>query len=197
MREPGNDEQELPPDGGEGHGLTRRAVLGSAAAGGVGLAALLQASRASEAAAGALAQVEPPLGAFFSLEVEGATGFFTEVSGLGSETEVIEQKVGDPTQGTIMKVPGQLKWNDIVLKRGVTTGLELYDWRRLQEDSSKAVAKPGSVALLDQEEKELARWNFEAAWPSKLSVGSFKMLSDDVMIVEEFVLVSERIRRVK
>jgi phage tail-like protein len=195
MGQPGNDEQEVLPNKSDGHGVSRRALLGGAAAGGAGLAAaLLQASRANDAAAGALGQVEPPLGSVFQLEVEGVTGFFSEVSGLGSENEVIEQKVA-PSDRTTRKIPGRLKWNDIVLKRGATANLDLYDWRRLQEDSTEAVGKDGSIMMLDGELKEVARWNFEAAWPSKLSAGSHKLLSDDVMVIEEFVLVPERIRR--
>jgi phage tail-like protein len=196
MSEPGNDPEELLSDEPAGHGMSRRMLLGgAAAAGGAGLAAaVLQASRADHAAAGALGQVEPPVGSLFQLEVEGVTGFFTEVSGLGSENEILEQKVS-PGENTVLKAPGRLKWNDIVLKRGVTANLDLYDWRRLQEDSTKAIGKDGSIMMLDNELREVARWNFEAAWPSKLSAGSHKLLSDDVMVIEEFVLVPERIRR--
>ena len=67
---------------------------------------------------------ETPTVFTFQLQVEGATGFFTEVGGLGSENEVIEQKGGD--KSGIRKVPGALKWNDIALKRGVTTNADLY-----------------------------------------------------------------------
>ena len=138
---------------------------------------------------------ETPTVFTFQLQVEGATGFFTEVGGLGSENEVIEQKGGD--KSGIRKVPGALKWNDIALKRGVTTNADLYDWRKLQEDSSKPVGKDGSIVMFDQTFNEVARWDFEQAWPSKYSIGHDKTISDDVIVLEEFVLVPKAIRRVR
>jgi len=191
MSGPGDQERQDRADDQPSGGVSRRALLGSAAAGGLA-AALLQASRASGAAAATSAQVDQLGGALFALEVEGITGFFTEVSGLGSETEVIDQK---PTT----RVPGQLHLSDIVLKRGVTANRDLYDWRKLQEESGvgEVVGKDGAVILFDETQTEVARWNFINAWPSKLTVGNAKLLSDDVIIVEEFVLIPDSYQRVK
>ena len=58
-----------------------------------------------------MASREDPLVAFkFGLEIEGKlTGFFTNANGIGSETEVIEQKVTNPETGEtiINKIPGE------------------------------------------------------------------------------------------
>jgi phage tail-like protein len=135
------------------------------------------------------------VGGVFVLEVEGVTGFFTEVSGLGSETEVIEYKQTED-RSVIQKIPGRLKWNDITLKRGVTTDLDVSKWRKLVEDGDiEAARKDGSIALMGADGSPVAAWSFEAAWPSKISAGHSKLLSDDVMILEELVLVVEQVRR--
>ena len=179
----------------EGYELTRRGLLGGAAAvGGIGLAAaLLQTAGKDEASAATLPQVD--VGGVFVLEVEGVTGFFTEVSGLGSETEVIEYKQTED-RSVIQKIPGRLKWNDITLKRGVTTDLDVSKWRKLVEDGDiEAARKDGSIALMGADGSPVAAWSFEAAWPSKISAGHSKLLSDDVMILEELVLVVEQVRR--
>ena len=60
---------------------------------------------------------EDPLVAFkFGLEIEGKLGgYFTSVSGIGSESEVIDHKIVDDKTGeTIMqKLPGRLSWTDV------------------------------------------------------------------------------------
>lgn len=179
-------------------GVSRRGLLGGAAAGGIGLAAaLLQAARAEEAAAGTLPQAEVPTGLVFALEVEGMTGYFTECSGIGSEHEVVESKVSQD-RSVILKTPGRLKWNDIVLKRGITSNMDLWEWRKMMEDGkSQEARKDGAIVVYDQELAEVARWDFVNAWPSKISAGHSKFLSDDVMILEDLVLIPGAIQRVR
>ncbi|MEM5774195.1 MAG: phage tail protein, partial [Anaerolineaceae bacterium] len=81
-----------------------------------------------------MADREDPLVAFkFGLEIEGKlSGFFTNVTGIGSETEVVEQKITNPETGEtlIRKIPGRLTWTEVSLKRGVTSVLDIWDWRK-------------------------------------------------------------------
>lgn len=140
-----------------------------------------------------------PLVAFnFGLEVMGVImGFFTEVSGIGSETEVVEQKVMGPQGKQIVKkVPGRLKWDDITLKRGITANMDMWKWRQMVEQGKVQEArKNGSIMMYDQEGKEVARWNFEGAWPSKVSGPQPKADSNDIG-VEEMTIVHSFITRV-
>lgn len=143
---------------------------------------------------------EDPLVSFnFGIEVQGQiTGFFTEVSGLGSETEIQEQKLITPTGiEMVRKIPGRLKWGDITLKRGITSNMDLWDWRKMIEDGRVTNArKNGSVVMYDQEGTEKARWEFVNAWPSKISGPTPKADSNDIG-VEEVTLVHEYIVRIK
>ncbi len=142
---------------------------------------------------------ETPLVSFnFGLEIMGkATGFFTEVSGLGSETEVTEHKVIGPNGLQIVKkVPGRLKWENITLKRGITSSLDIWMWRKEVEEGSFETARVnGSIVMYDQTGGEVARWNFENAWPSKVTGPSPKADSNEIG-VEELVIVHEYITRV-
>lgn len=134
----------------------------------------------------------------FGVELSGkATGYFTECSGLGSETEVIEHKVvGENGKEFIRKIPGRLKWGDITLKRGVTTNLDMWEWRQQVVDGDvKGARKNGSIVMYDQDGTEVARWDFEKAWPSKIS-GPTAKSDDNVVSIEEFVLVHEFIKRI-
>ncbi len=141
---------------------------------------------------------DPLIAHHFMLDVGGKiTGYFTEVSGLGSETEVVEQKVvNDKGVEVVLKIPGRLKWGDITLKRGITTNLELWDWRKQVEDGDvKGARTNGSIVMYDQELAEAARWNFLNAWPSKITGPAPKADSNDIG-VEELILVHEYITRV-
>jgi phage tail-like protein len=142
---------------------------------------------------------DPLLGFNFALDVGGAIkGYFTEVGGIGSESEVVEQKVvSEKGVEVVLRIPGRLKWGDITLKRGITSNMDLWDWRQKVEDGKvKDARKNGSVVMFDRELKEAARWNFVNAWPSKISGPSPKADSNEIG-VEELTLVHEHISRVK
>src|SRR4030042_1321055 len=113
------------------------------------------------------ARQDPLVGFNFALEIGGGkiTGYFTEVSGLGSETEIIEQKVvNEKGHEVILKIPGRLKWGDIVLKRGITSNLDMWNWRKQVEDGDvKGARMNGSIVMFDQDLKETARWTFNNA----------------------------------
>jgi|JFJP01.1.fsa_nt_gi phage tail-like protein len=140
-----------------------------------------------------------PLVAFnFGLEIMGVVeGFFTEVAGLGSETEVVEHKVMGPKgQQVVKKVPGRLKWDNITLKRGITANLDIWKWRKqVEQGDVQGARKNGSIMMYDQEGKEVARWNFEGAWPAKVSGPQPKADSNDIGI-EELTIVHAFIERV-
>ncbi len=142
---------------------------------------------------------EDPLVSFhFALDVQGEIkGYFTEVSGLGSETDVIQQAiVNEKGIEVVVKVPGRLKWGDITLKRGITSNLDIWNWRKSVEDGKvKDARRNGSIIMYDQELAEKARWNFLGAWPSKVSGPAPKADSNELGI-EELVLVHEYITRV-
>lgn len=140
-----------------------------------------------------------PLVSFnFAIEVTGViSGYFTECDGLGSESEVIEHKIMGPGgKEAVRKIPGRLKWGDVTLKRGITANLDFWDWRKQVEDGLVDKARrDGSIIMYDQEGTEVARWNFEKGWPSKISGPSVKADSNEIG-VEELVIVHEYISRV-
>jgi phage tail-like protein len=142
---------------------------------------------------------DPLLGFNFALDIGGTIkGYFTEVSGIGSESEIVEQKVvNDKGVEVILRIPGRLKWGDIVLKRGITSSMDLWNWRKDVEDGKvKTARKNGSIVMYDRELKEAARWNFINAWPSKISGPAPKADGNEIG-VEEMTIVHEYITRVK
>jgi phage tail-like protein len=106
-------------------------------------------------------------GCFFALEIpDFFTSAFQEASGIGSETEDQERT------GVVLKVAGRVKWGNITLKRGLTPSLDVWTWRKGVEDGGlREARKSGSIVAYDQSHVEIARWNFENAWPSKVEYG--------------------------
>jgi phage tail-like protein len=133
---------------------------------------------------------DPLLGFNFLLELEGAiAGYFTEVSGIGSEHEIVEHKVVDK-QGheVIRKIPGRLKWGDINLKRGVTSDLQIWKWRdQVVKGDILNARKNISITMLDRSYKPVGVWHFTKAWPSKVDGPTMK--ADDNSYASESVTI--------
>lgn len=142
---------------------------------------------------------DPLVGFHFAVDIQDEVkGFFTECSGLGSEHEVIEHKVvTEKGNEIVMKIPGRLKWQDITLKRGITKNLDLWKWRKAVEDGKVDEARrEGSIIMFDQTLKEVARWNFERAWPTKVTGPQPKSDGNEISL-EEMTITFEKIERVK
>jgi len=142
---------------------------------------------------------DPLVGFHFGVDIQGkVSGFFTECSGLGSEHEVIEHKVvTEGGQEVVMKIPGRLKWENITLKRGITSSMDIWDWRKEVEGGKVNDARrDGSIVMFDQTLKEVARWNFERGWPIKVTGPQPKADSNEIG-VEELQIAHEYIERVK
>ncbi|HEV7395161.1 MAG TPA: phage tail protein [Pyrinomonadaceae bacterium] len=109
-----------------------------------------------------------PYGQFnFLIEIDGVVkGGFSEASGLTTDTNIIEYREGAEQQGTTRKLPGLMKYNNIVLKRGWTKDKSLWSWRKKVIDG-KTQRNSGSIVLLDEARNEALRWNFREGWPSK------------------------------
>ncbi len=133
---------------------------------------------------------------WFGVEFQGAvSGAFQECSGLGSENEVVVQKSSTDGKFIIKKIAGNLKWNDITLKRGITTSMDLWTWRGMVEKGDLASArKNGTITMFSHEGSPIAKWDFVNAWPSKLT-GPTPTAQSDAIAIEEMVIVHEGYQR--
>jgi len=144
-------------------------------------------------------ELKDPLTAYaFGLEIEGKmSGYFTEVSGIGSESEVVEHKVVNEETGEaiIQKIPGRLTWGDVSLKRGVTDNMDVWEWRQQIIEGDLTNARTNcSIIAYGPGFEEVARWSFLKAWPSKIDGPAPKADSSDYLI-EEVTIVHEGMTR--
>lgn len=134
----------------------------------------------------------------YGIDLGGEFGriLFLECSGIVSENEVIEHKVVTPDgREMVQKIPGRTKWENITLKAGLTKTRAIWDWRKLVVDGKVTQARrDGSIVMFDQEGKEIVRYNFERAWPVKVSGPTAKADGNEVAI-EELTITFEHIER--
>jgi len=123
-----------------------------------------------------------PYGQFnFIVEIDGVVqGGFSEASGLGTDTNVIEYREGNEIT-TTRKLPGLMKYNNIVLKRGWTSNKALWEWRKKVLDG-ETERQSGSIVLLDEARNPALRWNFREGWPSKWEGPALNAKTSEVAI---------------
>ena len=146
-----------------------------------------------------MAEKDPLVSAWFGLEFQNKIeGSFRECTGMGSETQVVEHKATDAKGQYVMKkLPGRMKWNDIVLKQGVTDSMAMWKWRELCElGKIDEARKNGSLVMFDVKGTEIARWDFVNAWPSKIT-GPQANATQSSIAIEELTIVHEGVKRVK
>ena len=135
----------------------------------------------------------------FLLEISGITGDsktivggFKTLSGMDSETEVVEFKQGNDK--VVRKKPGRTTYANISLERGFTATDDLWQWRKNIEDGL-IDRRSGSIIILDNDgETEVARYNFYEGWPCKWFVPD--MDSDQSgMAIEKIEIAVEKVER--
>lgn len=92
-------------------------------------------------------------------------GSFSEVSGLEVAQDPIDYRTGSEDI-RVRKIPGLKKFTNITLKRGIIGDLAFWNW--IVEGMNGLVRRTeGSIVLLDENRREVMRWNFKRAWPCK------------------------------
>jgi phage tail-like protein len=143
---------------------------------------------------------DAPVGFHYALDLQGkVVGYFIGCSGMGSEHDIVEHKVvNEKGKEVMIKLPGRLKWENIVMKKGITTDFKIWEWRKQVENGQVAKARcEGSIILYDYSgDKIVARWDFKGAWPSKVTTPEFKADSNEIAL-EELTITHEYIERIQ
>ena len=134
------------------------------------------------------------VGSWFHIKLDnGIEGFFTDASGFGYEVEVVE-KTDTSTDTRTRKRPGTTKYQDITLKRTLSPDKKFWAWAKSIRDGTLEYRTNGALVVSDMSGKELSRWTFTNAWPSKWSASDLDVGSDDLM-TEEVTLAVELLAR--
>ena len=120
---------------------------------------------------------------FFSVEITDVPAMsFKEVSGLNSETEVIEYRNGDSKVFSKAKMPGLKKSGNITLKKGIfVSDQKFWNWyKEIQQNTIKR--RTVTIKLLDQAGTPAMVWEVTNAWPTKITVEGFKSDGNEVAL---------------
>lgn len=124
-----------------------------------------------------------PLPVFhFRVEWGGTNIGFSEVSGLNTETQVIEYRDGSMPDFSTIKMPGMQKYGNITLKRGVAKGdNEFFIWWNTHQ-LNKIERRDLTISLLNESHEPVVVWRVRNAWPVKVDGGSLKATGNEVSI---------------
>jgi phage tail-like protein len=145
---------------------------------------------------------------YLQLELDGSNdfvdGIFMDCKGFKTTQEVIEfaevtpQKWGQgATKGRVKrtKVPGNLKTQNITLRRGLSISKTLWNWFEAVEKGNWAKQRRnGSITIYDQTSKQQVKFDFSRAWPTSYTISDLSSSSNDYEI-EELELACEDFRR--
>ena len=132
----------------------------------------------------------PPWGFYYRVEF----GFsknkddvrFQTVSGLSVEYDMEEYKEGGESRFT-HKLPVRTKYADLVLKRGMLTGSDVFDWffRAFRDRDFKPTDL--NIVLLNEKGEPLRTWKVAHAVPRKWQVSDLNA-SENSLVIETLEL---------
>jgi phage tail-like protein len=125
---------------------------------------------------------QPYRGFNFLVEIDGiSSAQFAEVIVPEAELAVVEYREGGDKTSATRKLPGRVRYGNIVLKRGVTPDLSLYNWFRALVGGDFQ-PRTVSIVLLDAERKAVLRWTARDAWPVKYDGPALNAKNSEVVL---------------
>ncbi len=114
------------------------------------------------------AGIANPYDAFhFIVEIEGIpVASFTECVLPAVSIDVVEYREGADLPNNIHKLPGLVKYENLILRNGLTSSTALWGWFSSFVQGT-GTTKSINVSLLDGKQNPVYRWGFANAWPVK------------------------------
>jgi len=107
---------------------------------------------------------------------------FQEVSGLETETQIIEYRHGNSPRFSTIKMPGIVKTGNVILKKGVFVNdnafFTWFDAIKMNTIQRENV----TIRLLDENGRNTMIWSLANAWPIKISGTDLKSDATEVCV---------------
>ncbi|TAJ54136.1 MAG: phage tail protein [Chitinophagaceae bacterium] len=118
----------------------------------------------------------------FSVTIGNDELVFQEVTGLASETQVIEYRAGNNAAFSTVKMPGIKKYGNVTLKKGVFKS-DKSMWAMYNAVKMNTIArKTVTICLLDESNAPAMTWKLSNAFPVKMTVTDMKSDSNEVAV---------------
>jgi phage tail-like protein len=110
----------------------------------------------------------------FSVKIGSDELMFQEVTGLSSETQVVEYRVGNSKAYSVIKMPGIKKFGNVTLKKGIFKS-DTKLWTMYNAIKMNLIARQTVViSLLDEANEVAMSWNLTNAFPCKMTITDLK-----------------------
>lgn len=118
----------------------------------------------------------------FQVKWDDAELIFQEVTGLSSETQIIEYRGGNSKVFSTVKMPGIQKFGNVTLKKGIFKGDKAL-WDKYNTIKMNTVKRASiTISLLDETNAVAMTWTLTNAFPSKITVTDMKSDGNEVAI---------------
>jgi phage tail-like protein len=132
----------------------------------------------------------------FQVKWDDADLIFQEVTGLSSETQVIEYRAGSSKVYSTVKMPGIQKFGNVTLKKGMFLGDKAL-WDKYNIITMNTYKRSTiTISLLDEKNEVAMSWTLANAFPVKITVTDMKSDGNEVA-VESIELAHEGLKIVK
>jgi phage tail-like protein len=118
----------------------------------------------------------------FQVKWDDAEYVFQEVTGLSSETQVIEYRGGNSKVYSTVKMPGIQKFGNITLKKGIFKGdkalWDKYNLLKMNTIKRSTIL----ISLLDETNAVAMSWKLLNAFPTKMTVSDMKADANEIAV---------------
>jgi len=124
---------------------------------------------------------------------ESVQAGFLEVIVPAAVIETVEYRVGSDRTNEPRKLPGNVDYEELVLRRGIIGSLDLYQWWDQARNGDPGVRRTVQIQLLNEDRSAVVlTWRFTNAFPSRYTGPTLNGGGSEVAI-EELVLSYERL----
>jgi phage tail-like protein len=106
---------------------------------------------------------------------------FAEVELPAAEIEAIEYREGGDRTNASRKLPGRVRYGNVVLRRGISGRLDLWQWFQAVRDG-QLDRRNVTVTLLDESRNPVQQWRFRNAWPAKYDPSDLNAKGNEVAV---------------
>ena len=136
-------------------------------------------------------EITPGIYFELTLRPDVSVGYFTEISGLSAEVEVMTYNEGG-NNSFVHRFPTRMKFPNLVLKRGISNEDALEKW--FAKSYFEATLTEISITMLNEVGTRLRTWSFVNAYPIKwtgpqFNVGQSAVATEAIEIVHEGIKV--------
>lgn len=106
---------------------------------------------------------------------------FAEVEIPSAEIETIEYREGGDRTSGVRKLPGRVRYGNVVLRRGIDGRLDVWEWFKTVRDG-QLLRRDVTITLLDEQRNPVLQWRLRDAWPAKYDPSDLDAKGNEVAI---------------